>query len=147
MGELSVAYVKDQVRFILKELDDDHDGLISKDEFKHIVEHPDAVAALDSVGVDVLALVSYADFIFQSDKHGMEFNKRLDFHDFMDIVLKLRGDQQATVRDIVELRKFIHTENTNKNLQMAQSQENDWAMEKTQRKLFKDLSLWVKEVG
>merc|ERR1712113_736562 len=140
---LTVAYVKDQVRFILADVDENHDGLISKEEFKHIIEHPDAIDALNSVGVDVVALVSYADYIFQSDDKGQKFDKQLDFHDFMDIVLKLRGDQPATVRDIVELRRFIHDENTSRNIELGEIKDNtnyiDYAHEHYQRKLYHNL--------
>merc|ERR1712217_258988 len=140
---LVVAYVKDQVRIILADVDENHDGLVSREEFKHIIEHPDAIDALDSVGVDVIALVSYADFIFQSDDKGQEFDKQLDFHEFMDIVLKLRGDQPATVRDIVELRRFIHAENTTRNIELGEIKDNthyiDKAHEQHQKKLYNNL--------
>merc|ERR1712151_246637 len=108
---LAVSYVKDKVRVVIKALDENCDEEISKEEFEHILNHPEAIDALDSVGVDVMALVSYADFIFQSDDVGQAFEKKLGFDEFMDIVLKLRGDQKATVRDIVDLRKFVHAEN------------------------------------
>merc|ERR1712217_464501 len=121
---LAVAYVKDQVRIILADVDENHDGLVSREEFKHIVEHPDACDALTAVGVDVVALVSYADFIFQSDDKGQEFDKQLDFNDFMDLVLKLRGDQAATVRDIVELRRFIHAESTHRNIKLGEIKDS-----------------------
>merc|ERR1712084_162945 len=106
----AVSYVKAKVREILRieDVDRDGDGLISKGEFVRMIEHRDAAAALQDVGVDVLALVDHAEVIFQSDARGQEFEKKIDFNDFMNIVLQLRGGNTATVRDIEELRKFVH---------------------------------------
>jgi len=52
------------------------------------------------VGVDVVGLVDFMDDIF---KDGPE----LSFPDVMELVLQLRSQNQATVRDIIELRKLI----------------------------------------
>mmetsp|Transcript_34779 Transcript_34779/g.64434 ORF Transcript_34779/g.64434 Transcript_34779/m.64434 type:complete len:179 (-) Transcript_34779:59-595(-) len=55
------------------------------------------------MGVDVVALVDLCDFIFQDEMY-------LDFRHFMDLVMQLRGSNQATVKDIVDLRRFITME-------------------------------------
>jgi len=55
------------------------------------------------MGVDVFGLVDLTDFIFR-DGHA------LDFGEFMELVMQLRGSNQATVKDIVDLRKFIVNE-------------------------------------
>jgi hypothetical protein len=48
------------------------------------------------------------DFIFErEDEHGEKSDKQLTFGEFMEVVLQLRGTNQATVKDVVDLRKFF----------------------------------------
>eukprot|EP00927_Polykrikos_kofoidii_P019646 TRINITY_DN19214_c0_g1_i2.p1 TRINITY_DN19214_c0_g1~~TRINITY_DN19214_c0_g1_i2.p1 ORF type:complete len:596 (-),score=102.04 TRINITY_DN19214_c0_g1_i2:45-1832(-) len=99
---LLVNFVKGQLSMMLEAsgLDVNQDNLISKDEFQSLLEKPEAARALQDVGVDVIGLVDFTDFIFQ---HG----RQLSFSDFMDVVLQLRGSNTATVKDIVDLRKLF----------------------------------------
>lgn len=104
------------VRSKLKEMmmdgswDSDGDEMISKAEFQKLLENKKARAALTEVGVDVVGLVDLADFIFLEEVPGESAReKNLTFADFMDVVLQFRGTNSATVRDIVDLRKFVHS--------------------------------------
>jgi len=74
-------------------------------EFVMLLETPEAARALQDVGVDVVGLVDYHDFIFQEESN-------FDFVNFMEMVLSLRGANTATVKDIVDLRKFLVQEMT-----------------------------------
>jgi len=108
--QLTVNWVKSQVQTVLKEggLDKDNDGAISKEEFSKILEFPVACRALEEVGVDVMNLVDNIDFIFADDTDEDEPKERqLKFGEFIELVLSLRGCNTATVKDIVDLRKFI----------------------------------------
>lgn len=118
--EMAVAHVKSILLRILTDtgLDFSKDGHISKHEFASLVQRPDAVIALKEVGVDVTSLVDYADIMFQSDKEGKEFKKSLTFAEFMDLVLTLRDTNQATVKDVTTLRRFIHNQNTTRNVRL-----------------------------
>jgi len=78
---------------------------IGKEDFVKLLEQPEAARALQEVGVDVVGLVDFTDFIFQN-------GKELSFSDCMDLVLQLRGTNNATVKDIVDLRKHVMTELT-----------------------------------
>jgi len=102
---LLVNYVKDTLQTMLRSsgLDADCDDKISKEEFDQLLEKPDAARALQEVGVDVIGLVDFTDFIFQD-------GKELSFPDFMDVILQLRGTNTATVKDIVDLRKLVVSE-------------------------------------
>merc|ERR1711920_807805 len=58
-----------------------------------------------------IGLVDFADFIFDGDGCGAEEDEpELDFPKFMDVVLQLRGSNNATVKDVVDLRKFVQNQ-------------------------------------
>jgi len=103
--QMTVQFVKTMIQSMLENsgLDADHDKHISRPEFESLLLKPEAARIIQEVGVDVVGLVDFADFIF---KDGVE----LSFPEFMEIVLQLRGCNTATVRDIVDLRKFVLTE-------------------------------------
>lgn len=103
--QMVVNFVKVQLQQMMQTsgLDANHDNLISKSEFQTLLEKPEAARALQDVGVDVVGLVDFTDFIF---KDGVE----LSFPNFMEMVLQLRGSNTATVKDIVDFRKFVMNE-------------------------------------
>jgi voltage-gated sodium channel len=76
---------------------------ISKERFSDLFDIDEAVHALHSVGVDVEALVDFADFIF----HDKEY---LELGDFMEKILQFRGTNAATVKDVVDIRMFVQRE-------------------------------------
>mmetsp|Transcript_109754 Transcript_109754/g.199844 ORF Transcript_109754/g.199844 Transcript_109754/m.199844 type:complete len:728 (-) Transcript_109754:68-2251(-) len=103
--QMVVNFVKHQLQSLLHTsgLDADGDNQISKAEFENLLEKQEAARALQDVGVDVVGLVDFTDFIFKDDIE-------LSFPDFMEMVLQLRGSNTATVKDIVDFRKFVHAE-------------------------------------
>eukprot|EP00927_Polykrikos_kofoidii_P021649 TRINITY_DN20425_c0_g1_i1.p1 TRINITY_DN20425_c0_g1~~TRINITY_DN20425_c0_g1_i1.p1 ORF type:complete len:824 (+),score=148.36 TRINITY_DN20425_c0_g1_i1:66-2474(+) len=100
---MQVQFVKSKLRECLESLDDNSDALISRTEFESMLEKPSAARALQDVGVDVVGLIDFTDFIFEKEDD-------LSFFEFMDTVLKLRGTNQATVKDIVDMRKSVIAE-------------------------------------
>lgn len=132
---MAMIFVSEQIATALQEVDTDHDGMISKEEFEHILMNPKAAKSLNDIGVDVLDLCEFADFFFQSDKHGEVFDEKWSFEKFMQVVMQVRGINPATVRDIVDLRKFIHTENTFRNSLLKVLEENQITMAKNQTKM------------
>eukprot|EP00913_Durusdinium_trenchii_P000437 g400.t1 len=83
-------------------LDADGDNRISKEEFDTLLSKPEAAKALMNIGVDVVGLVDYRDVLF-----GNEGSMELSFAEFMEAILELRGTNNAKVKDIVDLRKFV----------------------------------------
>jgi len=73
---------------------------ISQEEFESLLVNPRAAKMVKEVGVDVVGLVELSDFIFQG-------KKELAVDEFFRILLQLRGSNTATVKDIVDMRKFI----------------------------------------
>lgn len=102
---LLLNYVKARLQMMLTTsgLDADHDCMISRLEFQALLQNRIAIKALTDVGVDVVGLVDFTDFIFADDKN-------LTFPEFMEIVLSLRGSNMATVKDIVDVRKLLMNE-------------------------------------
>lgn len=100
--QMTVQFVKSKLLALISEahIDQDANKSISKDEFEKLLLLPEGARIIEEVGVDVVGLVDFADDIF---KDGIE----LSFPDFMELVLQLRSNNTATVRDIVDLRKLI----------------------------------------
>jgi len=98
---MMVDKVHDKFGSIIEKLDDNNDGTISWDEFKAILELPEAIAAFESVNVNPESMVDVAEDVFFEDGEPLA----VPFDDFMGMVLDLRGGQQATVENIMGLGK------------------------------------------
>lgn len=105
--EMLVAFVKGRMSDVMSTIDQNGDLQISKKEFAEVLACDDALQVLNEVGVDPLALVDLADFIF-NDNDGNEIH--LTFSDFMEIVMEMRSSQGATVKDMMHLVKVVRTE-------------------------------------
>jgi len=84
---------------------------VSKDEFLAILGDADAIQLLHSIGVYTLCLVDMVDEIFASPtSQGLEDGDQsvnLSIPDFMEVVFQLRGTNNATTKDVVDLRKCV----------------------------------------
>jgi hypothetical protein len=102
---VQVNFVKAKVQETLRDVDCADDANICRLDFERVLAQPVAARALQDVGVDVVGLVDFADFIFSS-------KNSISFEDFMETVLQLRGSNMSTVKDIVNLRKCMLLEFT-----------------------------------
>eukprot|EP00927_Polykrikos_kofoidii_P008630 TRINITY_DN13597_c0_g4_i1.p1 TRINITY_DN13597_c0_g4~~TRINITY_DN13597_c0_g4_i1.p1 ORF type:complete len:708 (-),score=83.12 TRINITY_DN13597_c0_g4_i1:518-2614(-) len=100
-----VSFVTEQLHMLLQQVDEDGNRRLTRTEFQQLIVRPDAARMMASVGVDVVGLAEYCDFLFGD-------NELISFSEFIDLVLQLRGTNQATVKDIVDLRKFMKQELT-----------------------------------
>jgi len=98
--KMNLEEVREKIQELLAIGDSDDDNMISKDEFMSMLSNRKAATILCGVGVDVFNLVDLASYIFDD-------NKELTFADLMNLVLDLRGSNTATVKDIVDLRRFV----------------------------------------
>jgi len=103
--QMTVQFVKWKLLDLLKahgieEEDCNGEMEISRSEFETLLLNPTAARMIRDVGVDVVGLVDFADFIFSD-------SDTLSFQEFMELVLQLRGSNTATVKDIVDLRKNL----------------------------------------
>lgn len=101
---LMVEKVADKFKSIVAELDEDNDGSLNWEEFQKILDHPDALAALESVNVDPEGMIDMAEDYFFDDGEALD----LEFDEFVSMLLDLRGGQQATIKDIVGLGKRLN---------------------------------------
>eukprot|EP00441_Pelagodinium_beii_P035387 CAMPEP_0197635762 /NCGR_PEP_ID=MMETSP1338-20131121/11487_1 /TAXON_ID=43686 ORGANISM="Pelagodinium beii, Strain RCC1491" /NCGR_SAMPLE_ID=MMETSP1338 /ASSEMBLY_ACC=CAM_ASM_000754 /LENGTH=614 /DNA_ID=CAMNT_0043207887 /DNA_START=356 /DNA_END=2200 /DNA_ORIENTATION=- len=119
------AFVKTRLQAILYEsgIDEDGNGRISRAEFDQLLDNNDATRMLAEVGVDPIGLVELADLIFEQDgleeegseeetvsdvkSDGEEEEPSLSFGAFMEVVLQLRGTNVATVKDVMDMRKYV----------------------------------------
>jgi len=97
--------------------DENGDGKISWRELDDLMKSNEALQALESVNVDPVGLIDVAeDFFFEEGEE-----KQMTFEEFMDMVLDLRGSQQATLKDILSLgkrfnRKFMELKHAIENI-------------------------------
>eukprot|EP00931_Biecheleriopsis_adriatica_P084738 TRINITY_DN5872_c0_g1_i1.p1 TRINITY_DN5872_c0_g1~~TRINITY_DN5872_c0_g1_i1.p1 ORF type:complete len:624 (+),score=120.32 TRINITY_DN5872_c0_g1_i1:83-1954(+) len=99
--DILLQRVKTDLKEMMEDLGigEDNGNSLSKRDFSNLLIMPRAAHTLDRVGVDVVGLVDFTDYIFS------ETNETVSFTDFMDLVLQLRGSNTATVKDIIDLRK------------------------------------------
>jgi len=75
-------------------------GAVSRDEFMTIMKAPGAAVRFKDFNVDITALHDHIPAFFEN---GCNFN----FPAFLDTVMSLRGHNTATVKDMVDMRKFL----------------------------------------
>eukprot|EP00931_Biecheleriopsis_adriatica_P027198 TRINITY_DN16389_c0_g1_i1.p1 TRINITY_DN16389_c0_g1~~TRINITY_DN16389_c0_g1_i1.p1 ORF type:complete len:656 (+),score=114.00 TRINITY_DN16389_c0_g1_i1:40-1968(+) len=83
--------------------DTDDDQRLSRQEFLSLLAKPQAIRTLTSIGVDVLGAIDLVDVLYEVDTP-------LPFAIVMRHMLMLRGNNTATVKDVVDVRKFISLE-------------------------------------
>merc|ERR1712151_270321 len=103
--QLKVQQVVEKLARVIDEenIDSDHDEMLNRDEFEILLTQPDAVRAIADIDVDVVALIDMTDFIYADVDH-------LSQPQVMDNILNLRGTNGATVKDLVDLRRFLMQE-------------------------------------
>lgn len=135
--ESAVAYLKHTLLDILECHDKDDDRHIHEDEFELLMRNPEIHFILTKFGVDVNDMVSLKEVLFDKGRPPAEDTggstlgsrsrssvdsvgtlpstisttscavKRLSFGTFLELVLRLRGGNDAKVTDVVELRDFF----------------------------------------
>ncbi|CAK0858794.1 unnamed protein product [Prorocentrum cordatum] len=112
---------EEKLALVIKELDQDEDFRLSKQEFLSILVNPTAAQALADIGVDPIGVIDFADLIF-SNEVGQETD--LSFEEFMEVILQLRGSNSSTVRHMVELKHMIAQQLDDLTRQVQEHQEH-----------------------
>lgn len=98
-----IAEVERQIRFIAEDIDVDNNGTIDKDEFETILKDPKITQRFYELGVDIVGAADFAKFIFTDVDE-------LSFGDFTHLVSQFRGSKVASIKDIMEMRRFVAME-------------------------------------
>jgi len=98
--EFEMVKMKDGLIHLIMAADQDGSGCVSIKEFTNLLANPEAVKFLNSVDIDALALVDFADSIF---KNG----KTYDYSELIQILTSLRNSNQCTVKDMADLRTYF----------------------------------------
>jgi len=101
---MTVIALATQLRAAWEDMEKDTNDIISKEEFNNLLVEPEIVRISTGVGVDVFMLMDMADVVFE-DFEKQE--KDMSFEDFVELMLKMRGGNQATVKDIRESVKVV----------------------------------------
>jgi len=100
-----VSSVKKKLMLLLQDMgiQDVKDIDFGKDEFKQLLNEPKSAKAMFDVGVDALALVDSADYIFRDAD-------TMSFEELLSLLLQLRGNNAVKVKDLVDMRTSLHWE-------------------------------------
>eukprot|EP00927_Polykrikos_kofoidii_P083341 TRINITY_DN8503_c0_g1_i8.p1 TRINITY_DN8503_c0_g1~~TRINITY_DN8503_c0_g1_i8.p1 ORF type:complete len:674 (-),score=90.20 TRINITY_DN8503_c0_g1_i8:27-2048(-) len=101
-SKLSLSFVEERLIALFDELGRKYD-CITKDDFILLLRSEEAIHILNDVGVDSTGLVDLVDIVFDSTEDG----ETLTFRNFMNVCWQFRGTKTATVKDLVEMRKFF----------------------------------------
>lgn len=98
-----MAEVEHQIHKLADLIDVDGNGTIDKDEFDTILKDPAMTRRFFELGVDIVGAADFAKFIFTDVDE-------LSFTDFTHLVSQFRGTKFASVKDIMDMRKFVSME-------------------------------------
>jgi len=73
---------------------------VTKEHFFLLLERREVLMSLHSCSVDICGLIDLIDFLFMDDK-------QLTLYDLIRTILQFRSCSAATVKDVVELRKYL----------------------------------------
>jgi voltage-gated sodium channel len=95
----AISIVKHELLNMLREMDDDGSGMISRDEIGAVLHNQQALDTLASLNVDVTVLMDQLEMRFEAIGE-------LTIHAIMDLILMLRGDRPPTMKDLLESQAF-----------------------------------------
>merc|ERR1712217_450779 len=101
--DMMMKGLQQQIAKLMQTIDTEETETVSKRRFALLMSQAETTHILHEVGVDVVALVEFGDFIFREQEE-------LTLGDFLATVLQFRGTNTATVKDIVDLRRFVSNE-------------------------------------
>jgi hypothetical protein len=101
--EAFIKEVDSQIARLAAALDVNNSGGISSDEFDIIIHDPLMTASFDELGVDIVSVAHFARFIYQQCEE-------IAYSDFGILVGQFRGTKNATVKDIMDMRRYLTME-------------------------------------
>merc|ERR1740121_153893 len=96
---------------MLIDLDKDCNGQISKDELQEVVMQEGAQQVLKELNVNPQYLMDLTESLFEDDKDAGRVQE-VTREELMEVILKIRGNRDVTMQDLVEvqvdIRKVVH---------------------------------------
>lgn len=117
-SEMRAISVNEQMSDVAMRLDTNFNGKISYEEFIKIMDNQEALKIMDQVGVSPVAVAGFAELFFIGEDGEQ---KELTFATFMQMVLDLRSENQATVKDLLRLWMQVKI-NVNQRIQDLRTQ-------------------------
>jgi len=118
--KIHVSFVKEELLHVMVELNcvelpqsgdvneiDTQTTHITKELFGQMIVNSRALASFHKIGVDFGGLVAHASYFYE---HASVQQPAMKFADFLETLLQLRGTNNATVRDIVGVKKLLRDE-------------------------------------
>merc|ERR1719324_1277227 len=99
---MELEKVSAEIRSVLEDVDQNFDGVVSRDEVRGMMKTAEVVKTLQSAGVDVFGLVDQADAVFEAV--GRE---TLEFDEFIDVIWTCRATNASILRAIAEARRLL----------------------------------------
>jgi hypothetical protein len=111
--QAAISALQDELMDLLECFDRDEDQHIQRAEFELLMRNPDLNMILKRFGVDAIDLIALQDLFFEDRRESAEEvlgrgKQKLSFADFVEICVRLRGGNTASVTDIVDLREYMH---------------------------------------
>jgi len=97
--DTAVKLVKDNLLVIIREMDEDGSGTISKEEIQQMLSNQAALEVLDNLGVDLGYLMEQMDMFYSETED-------IAAHRIIDMILMLRANRPPTIKDLVHGQKF-----------------------------------------
>merc|ERR1712072_1011422 len=101
--EMLLKEVKSQIKRLAAQIDVDGSGTIDKDEFELLIRDPMMTTSFHDLGVDVVGVANFGEFIYEQVDE-------ISFTDFAFLCSQFRGNKQASVQDVMDLRRYVTVE-------------------------------------
>ena len=114
--ETFMGEVDRQIRILAQRIDKDGSGKIDKDEFDEIIRDPALTQSFHELGVDIVGAADFGAFIFAEVDE-------LTFIDFTHLVSQFRGSKNASLKDMMDTRKFVSMELSTLSAKLLQGEQ------------------------
>lgn len=88
-----------EIQHMVDELDIDKSGSLDRDEFSQLINNKAIIKTLHKLGVDIVAFLDFSQFVYPETGLTMK--------DLVKLVFQFRSEKVATVKDLVEMRKYL----------------------------------------
>jgi len=116
--EITVSYIKNKMLYIMKGMDENDDGMISKIEFQNLLTNREAVLAMREVGVDVMGLIALQDVIFAKEPDPVDDQEVIS--EASDYESEDPGSKMTTMKTMKTMKKLASSNEADVRLSFGQ---------------------------